>query len=140
MKLSDTHKGMLAHSISVIGVCCHSLTMPAILPGAGTPAMLRCGIEGFKTSLRDAKDDADLRAPLLQILQSFIDTLGENWPARSTSPELLDEAKKLLAFMDELPAEPGGQQDRVFAGFEFDGLRAAVAVADPRTTSKGSVE
>ena len=35
-------------------------------------------------------------------------------------------AKKLLALMDELPPEPGGQQDRVLAAFEFDELRAAL--------------
>jgi hypothetical protein len=49
---------------------------------------------------------------------------------------LLDEAKKLLAIMDELPAEPGGQQDRVFAEFEFDGLRAAVAEAEANGWTK----
>lgn len=52
-------------------------------------------------------------------------------PPLPRPPTLAEAARALLDLIDELPEEPGGQQDRVFAAYEFDDLRSAFAHAPP---------
>lgn len=48
----------------------------------------------------------------------------------AAAPDLLAAGEFLLALIDSVGDElPGGQSDRVFAQFEFDSMRAAIAKA-----------
>lgn len=62
-------------------------------------------------------------------------------PPLPRPPSLAEASQRLLDLINELPEEPGGQQDRVFAAYEFDDLRAALA-ALPKAPSPtpGEVE
>lgn len=52
----------------------------------------------------------------------------------AAAPDLLDQARKLLALMDMVAIDSrlGDETDRVFPHYEFNGIRDAIAKAAPK--------
>jgi len=92
--------------------------------------------ERIAAELKCILEAPDEPGALHPTMAGIIEAHGISPPAPLVPPDLLEAAREVVKLLDDVGTESGwidgGQTDRVYAWYEFDDLRAAIAHAESR--------